>query len=237
MKIGHTGNIYVGGYTCSELSKNGDGTYMVTYEPENDILKSVAQKQFPESYDEIFPGGPLVGFSPNQTYSLVVRDIYEFSNGTAALLGEQRQQVTYRNQNGSVTYFFVRNVVYSQTNTTGEIEKLTFFDRKAVASSYASVTYYPMFNNDKIYVMYADHVNNYAGKEGYPFKRLFGGDKKYCCSLLTIDNTGNGEIRKLFDPKQIKNQIVRPLFIEDDGIIVLDFDKKGTNISKLKVAL
>lgn len=237
MIVGQTGNVYVGGYTCSSLTKNEDGTYMVTFDPKTSSIKTVSHQEFPGDYKETFPGGPMVGFYPNQKYSVIVKDLFEFSNGTTALLGELRTYVTVQTQNGSTTYYFTKHVVFSQTNSEGEFDKLTFFDRKAEAGNYVSITYTPIFANDQIYVIYPDHMDNFAGKEGFPFKRIMGGAKKYCCTLLTIDNKGEGTYQKLFDAKQSKSQVVRPLSVESDGFIVLDFDKKGTNISKLKADL
>lgn len=237
MIVGQTGKVYVGGYTCSNLTKNEDGSYIATYDPSSSSLK-VGHQQFPSEYkDGNYPGGPMVGFYPNQKYGVVVKDLVEFSNGTAALLGELRTYVTIQTQNGSTTYFFTKHVVYNQTNASGDVEKFKLFDRKAEAANYVSITYSTLFANDKIYVMFPDHMDNYAGKTGFPYKRLLGGTKKYCCSLLTIDNQGEGEMKKLFDAKQSKIQVVRPLFVESDGFIVLDFDKKGTNFSKINVEL
>lgn len=55
--------------------------------------------------------------------------------------------------------------------------------------------------------------------------------------MITIDANGMGDAQKLLDAKTSKNTISQPLFVEEDGFIVLDYDKKSTNVSKLKVEL
>lgn len=55
--------------------------------------------------------------------------------------------------------------------------------------------------------------------------------------MVTIDANGIGEAQKLLDAKSCKNTVAKPVFVEEDGFIVIDYDKKNTNISKLKVEL
>lgn len=236
MRVGNSGNVYLGGYTCSDLKNNEDGTYIATYNSRTEKLETVSHRDFSSDYKENFAGGVLMGYCQNQSYAVVARDLYEFSNGTAALLGELRMTITVYSQNAPQTYYFVKHIAYAQTDSTGEIATSMLFDRRAVGGGFNMITYTPLFANDTIYLMFPDNRDNYFGKEGVPFRRLLlGKGKNYCCTLVTIDNSGKADARMLFDYKQCKSQVVRPLYVEADGFVVLDCDKKSTNISKLKV--
>lgn len=239
MKVGATGNVYLAGYSQSSLKKNEDGSYVVTYDPENSSIKKLSQQEFPESYfDKVVGGGIMLGYLSSDKYSLRVKGLYEFSNGSVALLGELRTSITVQTQNGSTTYFFTKNIMLTQVGADGEIAKIDWYDSKAMSiGGYASTTFTPLFANDRIYVLFSDNMDNYSGKSGVPFKRVLTGIKKYCCSMVTIDANGIGEAQKLLDTKSSKNTIATPLFVEEDGFIVIDYDKKGTNVSKLKVEL
>lgn len=239
MKVGATGNVYLAGYSQSSLKKNEDGSYVVTYDPKNSSIKKVSQQEFPESYfDKVTGGGIMLGYLSSEKYSIRTKGLYEFSDGSVALLGELRTYITVQTQNGSTTYYFTKNIMLTQVGKDGEIAKIDWYDNKAMSiGGYITTTFTPLFANDRIYVLFADNMDNYAGKSGVPFKRVLTGIKKYCCSMVTIDANGIGEAQKLLDAKTSKNTVAVPLFVEEDGFIVIDSDKKGTNVSKLKVEL
>lgn len=240
MIVGQNGNVYVGGYSQSSLKKNEDGSYIVTYDSKSSSIKKLSQQEFPENYfDKVVGGGVLTGYQSNDKYSVRTKGLYEFSDGSTALLGELRSTITIRDPNGmTTTYFFTKNIMLTQADNEGDITKTDWYDNKAMsASGFATTTFTPLFANDHIYVLFPDNVDNYNGKSGVPFKRILTGMKKYCCSMVTIDAKGMGDATKLLDAKSSKNTISAPLFVEDDGFIVIDFDSKNTNISKLKVEL
>lgn len=238
MIVGASGRVYLAGYSQSSLKKNEDGSYFVTYDPKSSSIAKVSQQDFPENYfDNVIGGSVLLGYFSNERYSLHVKGLYEFSNGTAALLGELRTTVTVRQQNGmTTTYYFTKNIMLTKTGTDGAIVKTDWHDSKAMClGNFVATTFTPLFANDRIYVLFPDNMDNYAGKSGAPYRRVIPGVKKYCCSLITIDANGFGEPQKLLDTKSSKNTVALPLFVEEDGFIVIDYDKKSTNISKLKV--
>ena len=240
MKVGATGNVYLAGYSQSSLKRNEDGSYVVTYNPKNSTITKLSQQDFPENYfGKVTGGGIMLGYLSNEKYSVRAKGLYEFSNGSVALLGELRTTITVRQQNGmTTTYYFTKNIMLTQTGTDGEIVKTDWHDSKAMSvNGFATTTFTPLFANDRIYVLFPDNMENYNGKSGAPYKRVLAGIKKYCCSMITIDANGMGDAQKLLDAKTSKNTISQPLFVEEDGFIVLDYDKKSTNVSKLKVEL
>lgn len=240
MMVGATGNVYLGGYSQSSLKKNEDGAYVVTYNPKSSTITKLSQQEFPENYfDKVVGGGIMLGYLSNDKYGVVVKNLYEFSNGSVVLLGELRTTITVRQQNGmTTTYFFTKNIMTTQVGADGDIVKTDWYDSRAISvGGFATTTYTPLFANDRIYVLFPDNVDNYTKNSGAPFKRVLTGIKKYCCSMVTIDANGIGEAQKLLDAKSCKNTVAKPVFVEEDGFIVIDYDKKNTNISKLKVEL
>lgn len=239
MKVGATGNVYLAGYSQSSLKKNADGSYVVTYDTKNSSIKKLSHQEFPENYfDKVTGGGIMLGYLSSDRYSVITKGLYEFSDGSVAILGELRAYITVQSQNGSTTYYFTKNIMLTQVGPTGEITKIDWYDNKAMSTGgYYCTTFTPLFANDRIYVLFSDNMDNYSGKSGIPYRRLLAGIKKYCCSMVTIDANGIGEAQKLLDAKTSKNTIVKPLFVEEDGFIVIDYDKKGTNFSRLKAEL
>lgn len=240
MIVGASGKVHLAGYSKSNLNDNEDGSYVVTYDPTSSTFSKLSQLNFPETYfDKIIGGGAILGYLSNDRHSLHIKGLYEFSNGSVALLGELRTSVTIRMQNGmTTTYFYTKYIMLTQTDAEGNIVKTDWYDNKAISvASYAATTYTPLFANDRIYVLFPDNMDNYSNKSGVPYKRMMGGTKKYCCSMITIDANGFGEAQKLIDAKSCKSTVAKPLFVEDDGFIVIDYDKKNTNISKLRVEL
>lgn len=239
MIVGATGKVYLSGYSQSSLKKNEDGAFALTYDPKSSSIIKLSQENFPGNYFDKVGGGILTGFLASDKYSVRVKGLYEFSNGSAALLGELRTTITVREQNGlTTTYFFTRNIMLTQIGSNGDIVKTDWYDNKAMSiASFATTTYTPLFANDRIYVLFPDNMDNYGKKSGEPFKRMLAGIKKYCCSMVTIDANGIGEAQKLLDTKSSKNTIAEPVFVTDGGIIVIDYDSKNTNISLLKADL
>ena len=242
MITGQSGRIYIGGYYCQDLKKNENGSYMVTYDPKSSNFTTISHSDFPASYKEKNAGGILAGFLANQENRVTVEALYECSNGSVVMLGEQKAMRAVQSQNGGTTYYYMaKNVVYNKTDANGEIEKFALFDKKQMAtsgSSYLSykrlgISYYPFFDNDEVYILYADNLNNYKGKSGVPYKALLSGKALYCCTQLVIDKEGNGETKKLLSTKEDKRTVTTPLFYDGNGYIVVEETKKELNISKL----
>ena len=213
--------------------------------PGGNRYKSISHKDFPSNYHEKATGGVPAGYCPNQDHQITAEGLYECSDGSVILLGEQKtmRSVTTQAGNMQITtyYYFARGVVYDKTDSNGEITQSKIFEKRQMAAagspgfSYKrmGVSYYPFFENDKLYILYADNSANYAGKSNMVYKNTVAGKKYYCCTLLTIDENGKGETQKLMDLKTTKRMITTPLFKTDDGFIVVESMKKTANISHL----
>ena len=244
MIVGKSGKIHIGGYYYQDLKKNENGSYIVTYDPKSSNFTSISNQDFPATYKEKNPGGLLAGFFCNQEYHVSTEALYECSNGAVVLLGEQKTMRAVQNQQGMTTYYYLtKNIVYNKTDANGDIDKFELFDKKQMATAGTSgfsykrvgISCYPFFDNDKIYILYADNLNNYKGKSGVPYKAIMSGKALYCCTLLTIDENGNGSTKKLLSNKDDKRIVTTPLFFDGNDFIVVEETKKQLNISKLSV--
>ncbi|MBO7647202.1 MAG: hypothetical protein J6S56_03800 [Bacteroidales bacterium] len=245
MMTGKSGNVIMGGYYKKDLKKNENGSYIVVYDPKSSNFKSISHKDFPGDYHEKATGGIPAGYCPNQDHYITAEGLYACSDGSVILLGEQKtmRSVTTQAGNMQITtyYYFARGVVYDKTDSNGEITQSKIFEKRQMAAAGASgfsykrmgVSYYPFFENDKLYILYADNSANYAGKSNMVYKNTAAGKKMYCCTMLTIDENGKGETTKLMDLKTAKRMITTPLFKTDDGFIVVENMKKTVNISHL----
>lgn len=238
MSVGKNGNIYVGGYYYTDLKKNENGSYIYTYNPSSSSFKAIAQQDFPAEYKEKGGGSILLGYYPNQTYSVVPKAIYEFDNGSVALLGELRYVLAVTNSQGMTSYYFLtKNVLLSQTDADGVFARFDMFTRAASAVAnrpgnffdLLHVTYTPFFKNNHIYITYADNLDNYAGKSGVAYR----GIKNGCETLMTIDEKGEGNVQKLASLKENKYRINQTLFVDNDGLYITTIDKKSMSIAKM----
>lgn len=230
MLVGNSGAVYIGGFTKLG-SKNENGSYMVKYDVTTATIQDVDQEEFPDDYEERnVPQN--AGYKPNQNYAVVIKGMYEFSNGILGLLGEQRAREVISTGRSYFNHDFVRNVVYARADASGQIKDIEFFDRRAMGNDFKWITFWPFFQDNTLYVLYPDDKNNFRGSEGVPFVYY-----NYCYAMLTISEPQGllpESTSMFYDEDYSKNEVARPLFAEPDGFIVIDVDEQNrSNISKL----
>lgn len=240
------GNIAFGGYFNNNLNEKAQGTYMLLFDNETDNVKNVSFQKFPSNYyeDTKLSLGTLKG----SKMSVSVEDLYEFSDGTVAMLGEQREviQRTVSSGNGmtmtNYTYH-AKNILVSFVDENGNLVKFDMINKYQMVGPLGAhfslrfvrgygYSFRSFFYNDKIQILYADAMDNYLGKTDVVCKSM--AQAKQCSALCTIDK--DQQISKsvmIINPKVHKTRMVSPLFIDEDGLLLINAAKKAGQLSKL----
>ncbi|MCQ2263154.1 MAG: hypothetical protein MJZ70_02620 [Bacteroidales bacterium] len=234
MTLGEKGMLHIGGYSLTDVKKNADGTFLVEYDVRSSEFASVNQLDF-SGYNEGIVGGILVGYYANQDYLIAPKAIYEYSDGTVGLLGEQVQITRVYEQSGVRYYYFVKNIILTRSDAQGAIDQVNMYERKAISYSFTPIISYPYFKDDQIYLLFNDNTANYSGGKNQTLKFYKVGMTKADLVMMTIDKQGVENRRVIYHGQQAKNCVVRPFFMEEDGFSVLSTGKKYADISKLKV--
>lgn len=244
--IKRDGNVVMGGYFNNNLNERAQGYFLLTCNVKTDAVTNISFQKFPGEYysDTKITLGSLKG----DKMSVFVEDLYEFSNGTVAMLGEQREVMsrTVSSGNGmSTTYyhFHAKNILVTFADTEGNLVKFDMIKKYQVVGPSAiylrlqqlrgyGYSYRSFMHNDKIQILFADALDNYTGKTDVICKST--AQAKHCSALCTIDanqNITNPEM--IIDPKVHKTRMVSPLFIDGDGLLLINAAKKAGQISKL----
>lgn len=246
MMFNKKGNVVIGGYYCTDLDDYETGTYMAIFDTKNDQLNNMNNQEFPREYALDKKGA--VGVPKSTNFVVNTRDMFEFQDGTIALLGEQYQKTesSYVTSSGFVntiyTYYY-KNIIASFADEDGKLGdwkmikklqiegpggSLKFKERQFYGASYTS-----FLQNDQIYLLYQSHIDNFKGKSDVPCKSKEA--SKHCTVLTTISSNKDVSTSKVIDPAT-KTRMVAPLFMDDDGaIILLLAGKKNGQIANLKL--
>lgn len=244
MLLSRNGDLCLGGYYCTNLKENENGTYMMRYDTKYSSIKGVANQNFPAKYKEKIVSKLFSSTVTNQSCYVTADKLVEFDNGNVALVGEQRNITKVVDSKGMVTYnYFAKHIMFTMSDENGEIVEFKMFDKDQIIAagnmsfSFESLglSYYPFFKNNKLYMLFADNIDNFAGDSGKFIKMYM--QNKHCTAMLVVDENGTESKMKLINSKQAKGRMFTPLSIEDDGFIIIFVDKKSANISKLNVEL
>lgn len=240
------GTVAFGGYFNNSLNEKAQGCYMMVCGGDAGEVSNISFKKFPAEYY----GEPkqTLGALKGEKMSVHVDDLYEFSNGSLVMLGEQREVLvrTVTSGNGMTTTYYTyhaKNILTSFTDESGNLGDFKMIKKYQVAGSFIrpmglkqlrgyGYSYRSFMYNDKIEILYADILDNYTGKSDVICKS--SAQSKHCSVLCTIDN--NQEISKpemIISPKIHKTRMVSPLFIDGDGLLLINAGKKAGQLSKL----
>ena len=246
MMFNKKGNVVIGGYYCSDLDDYESGTYMTIFDTKNDQLNTMSNQEFPTEYALDKKGA--VGVPKSTNFVVNADNLYEFQDGTIALLGEQYQKTesSYVTSSGFVntiyTYYY-KNIIASFADEDGKLNdwkmikklqiegpggSLKFKERQFYGGSYTS-----FLHNNQIYLLYQSHVDNFKGKSNVPCKSKE--TSKHCTVLTTIADNKDISTSMVIDPAS-KTRMVAPLFMDEDGVILLLLaGKKNGQFSNLKL--
>ncbi len=244
MLLSRTGDLCLGGFYCTNPKENENGTYMVRYDTKYSSIKSVNNQNFPSKYKEKVASKFFSSTVTNQSCYVTADKLVEFENGNVALLGEQRNITKVVDNKGMVTYnYFAKHIMFTLADENGDIKDFKMFDKdQATATgnmlfSFESLglSYYPFFKNNKLYMLFADNIDNFSGESGNTIKMYM--KNKHCTAMMVVDENGEDSRQQVINSKLAKGRLYAPLSIEDDGFMIIFVDKKGANISKLNVEL
>lgn len=244
MLLSRNGDVCLGGYYCTNPKENENGTYMVRFDTRYSSFKSVAHQNFPSNYKEKVVSKLFSSTVTNQSCYVKADKLVEFDNNNVALIGEQRNITKVVDNKGMVTYnYFAKHIMFTLADENGDIQEFKMFDKDQATASGNMVfsfealglSYYPFFKDNKLYMLFADNVDNFSGESGNTIKMYM--NNKHCTAMLVVDETGKESKQQVINSKVAKGRMFAPLSIEDDGFVIIFLDKKGAKISKLTVEL
>ena len=244
MLLSRNGDLCLGGYFCTNPKENENGTYMMRYDTKYSSFKSLTNQKFPASYKEKMVAKLFSASPTNQSCFVRADKLVEFDNNNIALLGEQRNITKVVDKNGMVSYnYFAKHIMFTLADENGEIKEFKMFDKDqataagtmAYSFEQLGLSYYPFFKNNKIYMLFADNVDNFSGASGKTIKMYMS--NKHCTAMLVVDENGEDSKQQVINTKVSKGRMYSPLSIEDDGFVIIFVTKKGVTISKLNVEL
>lgn len=244
--IKQNGEVAWGGYYNNYLNEKAKGSYMFVFEANVSGLKNSSSQKFPAEYfnDSKTTLGALKG----EKMSVEVNELYEFKDGTMVLLGEQREMTirTVTNKNGMTTTYYIfhaRNILTGFADAEGNLGAFEMVPKYQLAGSFLfplgirplrtyGYSYYTFMHNDKVEIIYTDNVDNYLGKSGLLCKS--GSSSKHCAILRTIEsNQQISDPVMLINPKVAKTRMTTPLFIDEDGLLLIAAGKKAGQLMRL----
>ncbi|MEG2071340.1 MAG: hypothetical protein RR034_08215, partial [Bacteroidales bacterium] len=239
-KILKNGDLFVGGYYRENHKEFEKGCYALLFDTKRENTKSLVNQDF-KNYNERNVGSLFSQEFANQKYQVTCEDIFELDNGNVVLLGEQRAVVENIDQKGFRTYVhYTKNIMYNCFNPSGEMVDFKMFKKvQARPARYyvnnfkkLGISYHPFVKENNVYLLFNDNINNYIGKRGATFT---GAKKSYCTVLMKINESGEEDRKVVINSKIQKKFFYEPLFIEEDGAIVVDMTSKALMLEKLSL--
>lgn len=244
--IRKNGGIAFGGYFNNNLNEKAQGSYLMICDHQAGEVSNISFQKFPADYnaDEKVSLGMIKG----SKMSVTVEELYEFSNGTLVMLGEQRERVqrTVTSGNGMTTTIFTyhaRNILTHFADESGNIGKFDMIKKYQLAGQFGwpqalkqlrcyGYSFRSFLHNDKVVILFTDLLDNYTGKTGLVCKS--SASPKHCSILCNIDaNQEISDPEMILSPKIHKTRMVSPLFIDEDGLLLINASKKAGQMSKL----
>ena len=241
------GDVVCGGYFSNYLNEKAKGTYMMVFEGDASNIKNSSSQKFPASYFE--ESKISFGMMKGEKMSVHADEIYEFSNGSLVLLGEQREVAvnTVTNKNGMTTTYYTyhaRNILTCFADENGNLGTFEMIPKYQIAGSFVfpmnikqlrgyGYSFRSFMHNDKLEIFYTDNMDNYLGKSGLACKS--GGTAKHCSILRTIEASEQiSEPVMIINPKlSNKIRMTSPLFIDEDGLLLIAAGKKAGQLMRL----
>jgi hypothetical protein len=243
--IRRNGTVAFGGYFCNSLSEKAQGYYMMVCSGDAGEVSNVSYQKFPAEYY----GEPklTLGALKGEKMSVFVEDLYEFSDGSLVMLGEQRETLvrTVTSGNGMTTTYYTyhaKNILTSFADESGNLSDFKMIRKYQMAGSFIrpmgikqlrgyGYSFRSFMHNDKLNILFADILDNYSGKVDVICKSSSA--SKHCSALCTIDSKHNvSKPEMIISPKVHKTRMVSPLFIDDDGLLLINASKKAGQLSK-----
>ena len=233
MRIRENGSVAVGGYYTNSLKNRPQGSYMMVFEQDSTTAKTITNRPFPDQYYERETS--MVKFRPGWM-TAEVSGLYEFSDGTLVLLGEQRrilESSTMSNSNsGNNTthhYYHCGDILVHFANPDGVLDTMTMIHKYQVRGPFLEelpmkrlrclgYSHTAFLQNDTLQIFFADELDNYNGKSGVPTKEF---NQKVCLAASIV--TTKRQVSRpsvVSDPNKRDGRVISQLlFMDEDNII------------------
>jgi hypothetical protein len=230
-----SGDISIGGYYQKDINQKSTGAYMATFDGKQ-MEGNLNYQPFPQAYyDYKHPKFSKKG----EDFEAVPVDFKEFSNGTKVLLGEPRTEVHVPN----FSYTLFGNILVSFADKSGQFDDFQMIQKDQALLNYgkstkfyqsALVCFNTFLRDNKLYLFYNDNIANHTGKSGQALVVTNTRYDKKCGLYTTIESDHRISDPIMFvDYKNYKCVFYRPLFIDEDGLLVYNTTKLYGALSKL----
>jgi hypothetical protein len=219
-------DLIIAGFYADDKRLRSSGTFFLRLDHESKKVISQGVKDFSKEFLENFMSktkakNENAGIANMSLDQLIVRE-----DGGAVLVAEQAYMyvVTNRTKYGTTyTYHYINNdIVFVNINPDGTIQWVSRVPKKqhTINDGAAYSSYSVSVMQDKIYLIYNDHVKNIGKDDPKKFKQMKK-PQKAVTMLVAMDNTGKFQRKALFPARDHKT-IVRPSFYlqGDDNVII-----------------
>ena len=219
-------DLIIAGFFADDRRLRSSGTFFLRLDHESKKVISQGVKDFSKEFLEMFMSktkakSENAGIANMSLDKLIVRE-----DGGAVLVAEQAYTyVVYSQTKYGTTriYHYINNdIVFVNINPDGTIQWVSRVPKKqhTVNDGAAYSSYSVSVMQDKIYLIYNDHVKNISKEDPKKFKQMRK-PQKAVTMLVAMDNTGKFERKALFPARDHKT-IVRPSFYlqGDDNVII-----------------
>lgn len=230
-----SGDISIGGYYQKDIKQKSTGAYMATFDGKQ-MEGTLNYQPFPQDYyDYKHPKFSKKG----EDFEAVPVDFKEFRDGTKVLLGEPRTEVHVPN----FSYTLFGNILVSFADKSGQFDDFQMIRKDQVIMNYdkstkfyqsSLVCFNTLVHNEKLYLFYNDNIANHTGKPGQALVVSNTRYDKKCGLYTTIESDHRISDPTMYvDYKNYKCVFYRPLFIDEDGLLVYNTTKLYGALSKL----
>lgn len=242
MLLNKAGNILIAGHYRSRANDHETGCYSAIFDVNTSNLASINHRNFPSSYKEKVVSKLFQNSIANQNCNVLTLGLYEFSNGMSALIGEVRGTMVVLQSNNQRSYVYqAKDIMFTPISVDGELSETQMLKKNQITSRYSSAFTFEQLGlsfksvkaDDKLYLIFNDHIDNYRGKNDVQYKCVPG---KIAAGLYIIDANGETEKQLLLDLKLAKMNGIVPIYADENSIIVEAIDKKAVNISKINLS-
>lgn len=204
LKVLKNGNVFFGGFYGKNQNENSNGQFSMTFSSNSNEIISTENRYF---------GDDFLKNIKNKNFQIVVRNIYETTDGIVTLLGEQQLQYA-----GSADYF-AQNIYISAYLPSGELLKTNIIEkyqysglakyRETIWDLFVSFDVFPI--NNKLVIIMNDNIKNYLNNDKNKTLKDFTPSKYKSTGATVAMTLEKGEVvsRKILIDCTKENRIYR----------------------------
>ncbi len=253
LSLNKNGSIEVNGFFSKESYWKADGIFTIGYDKGTIIQKEVKEYLFEEELifkhlseseikdlKKIKSKGKSIGVD-----YLVMKNIFEQSDGTKIVIAEQYNSTSKPNSNGQgalpqgsmtslANYIFV-----CYFSPDGQLIKTVKINKKQSSDGgkYVKMSFYSTLVNDDLYFLYNDFIENVTNEGSHAYKEYDPYKKGAAMILMILEKSGKLSKEIILDEKSSKFEYLpnSTIKMSDNNLFIFSSSENYTNYVLLKL--